>query len=118
MQHPLLESLQPKPHPGIPALQVGDTVRVHARIVEGSRERIQVFQGIVTRIQGKKVAGSSFTVRRIAAHSIGVERTWPLYSPRIDKVEVLRHGKVRRARLYYLRDRVGKASRLKERSFE
>ncbi|MEA3334616.1 MAG: 50S ribosomal protein L19 [Chloroflexota bacterium] len=116
MQHPLLESLEPKPHPGIPELSVGDTVRVHARIVEGSRERIQVFQGTLIRIKGKKAAGSSFTVRRIASHGIGVERTFLLHSPRIDKVEVVRKAKVRRAKLYYLRDRRGKAARLKERA--
>lgn len=116
MQHPLLESLQPKPHPGIPELHVGDTVRVHARIVEGNRERIQVFQGVVIRINGKHSAGASFTVRRIASHGIGVERTFLLHSPRIEKVEVLRGGKVRRARLYYMRDLQGKASRLRERT--
>lgn len=116
MQHPLLESLAPKPHAEIPRLQVGDTVRVHARIVEGSRERVQVFQGVVIRISGDKLAGASFTVRRIASHGIGVERTFLLHSPRIDKVEMVRHGKVRQARLFYLRDLRGKASRLRERS--
>lgn len=116
MQHPLLESLAPKPHPGIPELAVGDTVRVHARIVEGSRERIQVFQGVVIRIQGKQAAGASFTVRRIASHGVGVERTFLLHSPRVEKVEILRHARVRQARLYYLRERRGKKARLKERS--
>lgn len=116
MQHPLLESLAPQPHPEIPQLGVGDTVRVHARIVEGSRERVQVFQGVVIRVNGEKAAGASFTVRRIASHGIGVERTFLLHSPRIDKVEVLRRSKVRQARLYYLRDLRGKASRLRERS--
>jgi large subunit ribosomal protein L19 len=116
MDHPLLESLQPEPHAGIPELAVGDTVRVHARIVEGNRERIQVFQGTVIRIKGSKTAGSSFTVRRIASHGIGVERTFLLHSPRIDKVEVVRQSKVRRAKLYYLRDRRGKSARLKERA--
>ena len=114
MQHPLLESLEPKEHAGIPALRVGDTVRVHARIVEGSRDRVQVFQGTVIRIRGKQSAGSSFTVRRIASHGIGVERTFLQHSPRVDKVEVLRSNKVRRAKLYYLRDLRGKAARLKE----
>lgn len=114
MQHPLLESLEPKEHPGIPALRIGDTVRVHARIVEGSRERVQVFQGTIIRIRGKKAAGSSFTVRRIASHGVGVERTFLQHSPRVDKVEVLRSNKVRRAKLYYLRDLHGKAARLKE----
>jgi large subunit ribosomal protein L19 len=113
MQHPLLESLEPKAHPNIPARHVGDTVRVHARIVEGSRERIQVFQGTIIGIRGDKSAGSSFTVRRIASHGIGVERTFLLHSPRVDKVEVVRAGKVRRAKLYYLRGRRGKSARLK-----
>lgn len=114
MQHALLESLEPKEHAGIPALRIGDTVRVHARIVEGSRERVQVFQGTIIRIRGKKAAGSSFTVRRIASHGVGVERTFLLHSPRVDKVEVLRSNKVRRAKLYYLRDLRGNAARLKE----
>jgi large subunit ribosomal protein L19 len=117
MQHPLLQSLQPEPHANIPDLRVGDTVRVHARIVEGSRERIQVFQGLVIRVTGtNKTAGSSFTVRRVASHGVGVERTFMLHSPRIDKVEVLRHSKVRRGKLYFLRGRTGKAARLKETS--
>jgi len=114
MQHALLESLEPKEHPGITSLRVGDTVRVHARIVEGSRESVQVFQGTIIRIRGNKAAGSSFTVRRIASHGIGVERTFLQHSPRVDKVEVLRSNKVRRAKLYYLRDLRGKAARLKE----
>jgi large subunit ribosomal protein L19 len=114
MQHALLESLEPKEHAGIPELRVGDTVRVHARIVEGNRERIQVFQGLVIRMRGKKSAGSSFTVRRIASHGVGVERTFLQHSPRVDKGEVLRSNKVRRAKLYYLRDLRGKAARLKE----
>ena len=114
MQHPLIQSLEPKEHTGIPSLRVGDTVRVHARIVEGSRERIQVFQGTVIRIRGKQAAGSSFTVRRIASHGVGVERTFLQHSPRVERVEVLRSNKVRRAKLYYLRDLRGKAARLKE----
>ncbi len=114
MQHPLIQSLEPKEHAGIPSLRIGDTVRVHARIVEGNRERIQVFQGTVIRIRGKQAAGSSFTVRRIASHGVGVERTFLQHSPRVDKVEVLRSNKVRRAKLYYLRDLRGKAARLKE----
>ena len=115
MQHPLLQSLQPDAHPNIPDLRIGDTVRVHARIVEGSRERIQVFQGVVIRVSGSnKTAGSSFTVRRVASHGIGVERTFLLHSPRVEKVEVLRHNKVRRSKLYFLRGRTGKAARLKE----
>ncbi|MER3401608.1 MAG: 50S ribosomal protein L19 [Thermoflexus sp.] len=98
----------------VPALRPGDIVRVHIRVREGDKERVQVFQGTVIRIRGSGT-GRTFTVRRIAAHGIGVERTFPLYSPRIDRIEVVRHSRVRRARLYYLRERFGKAARLKER---
>ena len=102
-----------KANPDIAEFGPGDTVRVHAKVVEGERERIQIFEGVVIR---RRNAGSSsnFTVRRVA-HDVGVERTFPIYSPRVDKVEVIRHGKVRRAKLYYLRDRIGKATRLRER---
>lgn len=113
----LVESLnrQLKPNPNVPDLRPGDVVRVHARIVEGERERVQVFQGTVIRVRGGGAgAGSNFTVRRIASHGIGVERTFPLYSPRLEKVEVTRRAKVRKSRLYYLRERRGKAARLKE----
>ncbi|MCL4303542.1 MAG: 50S ribosomal protein L19 [Anaerolineae bacterium] len=96
-----------------PELRPGDTVNVHVRIVEGNRERIQVFQGIVVAIRGGGM-NKFFTVRRIAAHGIGVERTFLYYSPRIEKIEVLRHAKVRRAKLYYLRSLSGKSARLKE----
>jgi large subunit ribosomal protein L19 len=106
-----------EPNPNIPQLRPGDTVRVHIRIVEGDRERTQVFQGTVIRLR-KGGANSSFTVRRIAAHGVGVERTFPLNSPRLEKVEVLRHAHVRRARLYFLRKRKGKAARLKEKRIE
>jgi large subunit ribosomal protein L19 len=101
-----------KPNPNVEAFGPGDTVRVHAKVVEGDRERIQVFEGVVIR---KRNAGSSsnFTVRRLA-HDVGVERTFPIYSPRVDKVEVVRRGKVRRAKLYYLRGRTGRAARIKE----
>ena len=101
-----------KPNPNIAEFGPGDTVRVHAKIVEGERERIQVFEGTVIR---RRNAGSSsnFTVRRVS-HDVGVERTFPIYSPRLDKVEVLRRGKVRRAKLYYLRGRTGRAARIKE----
>ncbi len=109
----VMRSLVPEANPNIPELQSGDTVRVHARIVEGERERIQVFQGVVLR-QRRGGVNSSFTVRRIAAHGIGVERTFLLHSPRIEKVEVLRRAKVRRKQLYFLREARGKASRLKE----
>ena len=107
-----LERLEPMPE--IPPLRPGDTVKVHNRIVEGTRERVQVFQGEIIRVRRGGI-NSNFTVRRIATHGVGVERTFLLHSPRVEKVEVLRHGKVRRAKLYYLRDRRGKAARLKER---
>ena len=101
----------------MPELQSGDTVRVHTRIVEGDRERVQVFQGTVIRLRGGNV-NANFTVRRIASDGIGVERTFPLHSPRVEKVEVVRHARVRRAQLYYLRGRTGKAARLKARRDE
>lgn len=99
---------------GHPKLRPGDTVKVHVRIVEGDRERIQVFQGIVIRYRGGG-SDTGFTVRRIASHGVGVERTFLLRSPRIEKIEVMRQAKVRRAQLYYMRDLRGKAARLKER---
>jgi len=100
-------------NPNIPQLRPGDTVRVHQRIVEGSRERVQVFQGTIIRLRGNG-ANRNFTVRRIASHGVGVERTFLLRAPRLEKVEVLRHGHTRRAKLYYLRDRKGKSARLRE----
>ena len=102
-----------EPNPNIPQLRPGDTVRVHARIVEGYRERVQVFQGMLIRLRGKGI-NTNFTVRRIASHGIGVERTFLLNSPRLEKVEVLRHGHTRRSKLYFLRDRKGKSARLRE----
>ncbi len=98
----------------VPVLRSGDTVRVHVKVVEGTRERIQVFEGIVIALKGKTGLGSSFTVRRIS-HGVGVERTFLVHSPRIDRIEVLRHGDVRRAKLFYLRDKVGKDARIRER---
>ena len=110
----LMQSVEYRePNPDIPQIRPGDTVRVHARIVEGNRERVQVFQGTVIRIRGKGI-NSNFTVRRIASHGIGVERTFLLQSPRLEKVEILRHGYVRRSKLYYLRDRKGRSARLRE----
>lgn len=97
----------------IPELRPGDAVRVHLKVVEGDRERIQVLEGTVIRVRGRG-ADATFTVRRIAAHRIGVERTFPLHSPRIEKVEIVRHSRVKRARLYYLRGRTGKNARLRE----
>jgi len=91
---------------------VGDTIRVHAKIKEGNRERIQVFEGTVLKRQGGGVR-ENFTVRK-TSNGVGVERTWPLHSPVIDKIEVVRRGKVRRAKLNYLRKRVGKAAKVKE----
>ena len=97
----------------MPALRAGDTVRVHAKVVEGTRERIQVFEG--TRDPGhRRGAAPNFTVRRVT-HGVGVERTFMIHSPRIDKIEVLRHGDVRQGRLYYLRGRTGRAARIRER---
>ena len=101
-----------KPNPNVAEFGPGDTVRVHAKVVEGDRERIQAFEGVVIR-RRKAGSSSNFTVRRVS-HDIGVERTFPIYSPRLDKVEVVRRGKVRRARLYYLRGRTGRAARIKE----
>ena len=96
----------------IPAFRPGDTVQVHVKVVEGTRERIQVFEGVVIKIKGGGIR-ETFTVRRVA-YGVGVERTFPLHSPRIDKIVVKRHGKVRRAKLYYLRELTGKAARIKE----
>ncbi|HIY51527.1 50S ribosomal protein L19 [Thermophilibacter mediterraneus] len=96
----------------IPAVRVGDHVKVHYRIVEGDRTREQVFEGDVIRMSGEG-SRETFTVRKIS-FSVGVERTFPLHSPKIAKLEVVRHGDVRRAKLYYLRDRVGKAARIRE----
>ncbi len=109
----LLQREQEKPE--VPVLRSGDTVRVHVKVVEGTRERIQVFEGVVIGLHGKTGSGASFTVRRIASHGVGVERTFLLHSPRIDRVEVLRHGDVRRAKLFYLREKVGKRARIRER---
>ena len=96
----------------VPALRAGDTVKVHAKVVEGTRERIQIFEGIVIGCRGSG-AKEAFTVRRIA-HGVGVERSFLLHSPRIDKIDVVRHGEVRRAKLYYLRGKVGKNARIRE----
>jgi len=98
----------------VPVLRAGDTVRVHVKVVEGTRERIQVFEGIVIAVNGKTGLHTSFTVRRVS-HGVGVERKFLLHSPRIDRIEVLRHGQVRRAKLFYLREKVGKHARIRER---
>ena len=91
---------------------VGDTIRVYAKVVEGTRERLQMFEGVVIKRQNGGIR-ETFTVRRIAS-GVGVERTWPLHSPRVDRIEVVRRGIVRRAKLFYLRDKVGKAAKVKE----
>ena len=95
----------------VPEFRVGDTVRVHALIKEGARERIQIFEGTVLKRQGRSNR-ETFTVRK-TSNGIGVEKTWPLHSPNVEKIEVVRRGKVRRAKLHYLRERVGKAAKVK-----
>lgn len=97
----------------IPDFRAGDTVRVNALIVEGSRERVQVFEGVVIKRHGAGIS-ATYTVRKIS-NGVGVERTFPLHSPRVEKIEVIRHGRVRRAKLYYLRERTGKGARIAER---
>jgi len=96
----------------VPSFRPGDTLRVHVKVVEGSRERIQVFEGVVIKRRGGGIS-ETFTVRKIS-YGVGVERTFPLHSPRIEKIDVVRRGKVRRAKLYYLRNLRGKAARIKE----
>jgi len=107
----IAQLIEAKPNPNIPSLAPGDTVKVSVKVVEGDKERIQVFQGVVIKIR-RSADGGSFTVRRIT-HGIGVERTFLFGSPLLEKVEVVRHGKVRRAKLYYLRGLSGKAARIK-----
>jgi large subunit ribosomal protein L19 len=109
----LLKALEAKANPKVPELKSGDTVSVHVRIKEGDRERIQEFKGMVIRMR-KSGVNAAFTVRRVASNGVGVERTFLLRSPRIDKVVVERHAHVRRAQLYFLRDRTGKQTRLKQ----
>lgn len=99
-------------HNKSPEFRPGDTIRVHAKIVEGNKERIQVFEGVVIKRSKGKLSDATFTVRKIS-YNIGVERTFPLYSPRIDKIELVSRAKVRRARLFYLRPLRGKATRMK-----
>ena len=109
----LIKAVESAVNTKIPAMKPGDNVSVHVRIVEGNKERVQEFKGTVIRMR-KGGNDATFTVRRLAAHGIGVERTFLLRSPRIDKVQIFRSAKVRRAQLYYLRDLRGKAARLKE----
>ena len=108
--------IEVKTNPNVPALTPGDTVKVNVRVVEGDKERIQPFNGVVIKVR-RSVDGGSFTVRRVS-RGIGVERTFLFQSPLLDKVEVVQHGKVRRAKLYYLRRRSGKTARLRERRLE
>ncbi|MDT7040902.1 50S ribosomal protein L19 [Candidatus Nitronereus thalassa] len=99
----------------LPDFEIGDTVRVHVKVIEGEKERVQVFEGLVIARKGKKVS-ETFTVRKIS-YSVGVERVFPVNSPNIAKVEVIRKGKVRRAKLYYLRDKIGKYAKVAEREY-
>jgi len=96
----------------IPSFKPGDTVRVHVKVIEGTRERIQIFEGVVIKRRGADIS-ETFTVRKIS-YGVGVERAFPIHSPKIDKIEVMRRGRVRRAKLYYLRNLTGKAARIKE----
>lgn len=96
----------------VPAFSVGDTVKVYGKIKEGNRERIQIFEGTVIKVQGGSNR-ETFTVRK-TSNGVGVEKTWPLHSPNVEKIEVIRKGKVRRAKLFYLRDRIGKKAKVKE----
>jgi large subunit ribosomal protein L19 len=112
----ITDIVEVKANPNIPSLAPGDTVRVRQKVVEGEKTRIQAFQGVVIKIH-HAAAGTNFTVRRVTS-GVGVERTFPIYSPMIDGVEVIRHGKVRRAKLYYLRGLSARASRIKEKRLE
>ncbi|QHE52171.1 50S ribosomal protein L19 [Pontibacillus sp. HMF3514] len=112
MQKLIQEITQEQLKQDLPAFKAGDTVKVHVKVVEGNRERIQVFEGVVIKRRGGGIS-ETFTVRKIS-YGVGIERTFPVHSPRIDKIEVTRRGKVRRAKLYYLRNLRGKAARIKE----
>ncbi|WP_124727617.1 50S ribosomal protein L19 [Staphylospora marina] len=112
MHHIIREVTQEQLRNDLPRFRAGDTVRVHVKVKEGQRERIQVFEGVVIQRRGGGIS-ETFTVRKVS-YGVGVERTFPLHSPRIDKIEVIRRGKVRRAKLFYLRKRSGKAARIKE----
>ncbi|MET3288460.1 50S ribosomal protein L19 [Brevibacillus fluminis] len=112
MKQVIRELTQEQLKQDLPAFRPGDTVRIHVKVIEGQRERIQLFEGVVIRRRGTGIS-ETFTVRKIS-YGVGVERTFPVHTPKIDKIEIVRHGKVRRAKLYYLRERVGKAARIKE----
>ncbi len=114
MEHPALTQFEKDQHrKETPVFQSGDTVRVRTRVIEGDKERIQAFEGVVIS-RSKRGLGETFTVRKIS-YGIGVERNFPIHSPRVESIKVVRRGHVRRAKLYYLRDRVGKATRIKTR---
>ncbi|MCL2676305.1 MAG: 50S ribosomal protein L19 [Streptococcaceae bacterium] len=114
MQNPLIEAINAEQlRSDIPDFRPGDSVRVHAKVVEGSRERIQLFEGVVIARKGQGIS-ETYTVRKIS-NGVGVERIFPLHTPRVEKIEVIRHGRVRRAKLYYLRALQGKAARIPER---
>ncbi len=113
MINPLIEAVtKDQLRTDIPDFRPGDTVRVHAKVVEGSRERIQIFEGVVIKRRGIGIS-ETYTVRKVS-NGVGVERTFPIHTPRVAQIEVVRHGKVRRAKLYYLRALHGKAARIKE----
>jgi large subunit ribosomal protein L19 len=113
-QQILTELAQRQMKTSLPEFRVGDTIRVGVKVVEGNRERVQEFEGVVIRRRSGGI-NENFTVRRIASHGIGVERTFLIHAPRLDSIKVIRRGKVRRAKLYYLRGLSGKAARIKER---
>ena len=108
----IIRSIEAEQLKEVADFNVGDTVKVYGKIKEGNRERVQVFEGVVMKKQGTGVR-KTFTVRKFSS-GVGVEKTWPLYSPNVEKVEVVRRGKVRRAKLFYLRERVGKRAKVKE----
>ena len=112
MQKLIQEITQEQLRTDLPSIRPGDTVRVHVKVVEGTRERIQLFEGVVIKRRGGGVS-ETFTVRKVS-YGVGVERTFPVHTPKIAKLEVVRHGKVRRAKLYYLRELRGKKARIKE----
>ena len=113
LMNPLIQSLtEGQLRTDIPSFRPGDTVRVHAKVVEGNRERIQIFEGVVIARKGAGIS-ENYTVRKIS-NGVGVERIFPIHTPRVEKIEVVRYGKVRRAKLYYLRALQGKAARIKE----
>jgi large subunit ribosomal protein L19 len=115
--HPLIAEIErAQGKESVPVFDAGDTVRVHVKVVEGGKERVQVFEGVVIATKKGNVTRDSFTVRKISS-GVGVERVFLLHSPRVDKIEVTRRGDVRRAKLYYLRTKVGKAARIKEKRF-